>query len=168
MITFCDRLHEHAILIQPNCSANWRHNQVLLIAFSCWCVVVGIAFTAAGAWMVLPFLGLELAVMLTVLFWVSRQVHERQLLRILPREIIVEFGHKYPEQRWHFDKRDIAISVCRHCDHQDRSQLYVCSASEHICLGSFLNESDSEQLLQDLRKHGLPVCNDSAAARRTF
>ena len=68
--------------VRPNCAMSWRATKFLVLFFACCFAAVGAYFASIGAWLVLPFAGLELAV-LAVGFYISALAgHSREVIEI--------------------------------------------------------------------------------------
>ena len=53
----------YRFVVSPNCALSWRTTKYLIWFFAACFAVVGAYFASLGAWLVLPFAGLELAVL---------------------------------------------------------------------------------------------------------
>lgn len=68
---------------RPNCSLDRRGKLRLLAAAAAVCGVIALGFAAVGAWMVLPFAGLEVALLGWALYFLDRRAgdYERVVLK---------------------------------------------------------------------------------------
>lgn len=149
------------IVAQPNCSASWRHNQYLLIAFSLWGLGVSLIFALKGAWLILPIISVELLLLAVVLMLVCKKIHQRHVLRFQQQQLTIEKGTRCPARCWQVLLRQTRISVERQQDPCSPLKIQLCTPLETIPVGDFLNHQDSHTLLNELRQKGLSVCNDS-------
>lgn len=168
MITVSDYNKEQLIVVEPNRSASWNQNKILIGILGCWCLLIACAFALIGAWMILPFAGIEIAALLAGCYSVCWNLHRRHVLRFCEDGVTIEKGRLLPNQVWHFSKHHTSISVERRDHPWDPLKIFLCSrdhqgAIELIAIGDFLNKDDSTQLLKVLRQRGLAVLNDSHA-----
>ena len=61
------------LLIRPDCSLSLRGVKVLVLTFSLVAASIGVFMLTLGAWPVLPFLGLEIAVLAAVFLMLQRR-----------------------------------------------------------------------------------------------
>lgn len=154
---------ERLIIAEPNRSASWRTNQLLLWVVALWCLTVGGAFAAAGLWLILPFAGAELAALWGSLYWLCWKLNERHVLRFDARQVIIEQGIYHPRRVWRLAREQVSISVDLLNHPEDPLQISLCSPQGSIPIARFLNLEDSRRLLGLLRAEGLPVRNYSHA-----
>lgn len=166
MVTFEQATGEERLIIaQPNRSASWRANQILIALFSVWAGIVAAVFLNIGAWPVLPFLGLEIAGLAAGLYYVCWKVQQRHVLRLAVDGLVVEKGVYCPRRVWRFPHQGLSVSVEVQNHPWDPLKIFLCSPAEQIAFGEFLNRDDSKKLLSLLRQQGLAVRNYSELIR---
>ncbi len=156
----------HCIVAQPNQSASWETNKQLLIGFSLFSCVIATAFSLIGAWMILPFAGLEMTALGGALYIVCRKLNLRHVLRIDEAVLIIEKGIGQPQHSWRFSKSACSILVERKHHPWDPISIAICGydeqgALQQIPVGEFLNQADSQLLLETLKQQGLSIRSDS-------
>jgi len=72
----------YRFIIRPNCALSWRITKLVLLFFSGCLVVVAAYFAALGAWLVLPFAGLELLVLAAGFYLNALAGHTREVIEI--------------------------------------------------------------------------------------
>ena len=70
------------IVAQPNCSATWRSNKLVLFALALPSLGAATGFALLGAWPVLPFAGLELLALGSALYYVNWKQHYRHVITL--------------------------------------------------------------------------------------
>ena len=151
------------IIAQANCSASWRQNQCLLLVLGGWGLLVSLIFGLQGAWLILPLVSVELALLALVLFLVYKKIHQRHVLRFQQQQFTLEKGNSCPVLQWQLALSNTRISVERQQHPWSPIKIALCTAEENIPVGDFLNQQDSQLLLCELRQKGLRVYNDSQA-----
>jgi len=68
--------------VRPNCAMSWRATKYLVLFFACCFGAVGAYFASIGAWLVLPFAGLELAVLAVGFYFSALAGHCREVIAI--------------------------------------------------------------------------------------
>lgn len=154
-----------SVIARPNQSASWEANKHLLLGVGVLSGVIATAFSMIGAWMILPFAGLEITALSGALYVVCKKLNQRHILHFSGDQLIIEKGMRFPQKTWTLPKPHCFISVER-CRHPwDPIRITLCchrgGHNETISIGEFLNRDDSDRLLSVLREHGLPVRNDS-------
>jgi len=67
MIDIRNKEQGSEIILRPNCSADWSENRRIIQTVMLFNTALGICFAASGAWLVLPFIGLEMLLLWLVL-----------------------------------------------------------------------------------------------------
>jgi uncharacterized membrane protein len=139
------------IIITPNRSLSWRGNRWVvvslgvLLGFSC------LGFSLLGLWLVIPFAGLELAVVWGALYLTTRRAQYQEVVRFTPDEVIVERGRKRPDEKFHFQRAWSRFVLVRPASRLQRLRLVLRSHGREIEIGRRLAEADLEDLLSHLR-----------------
>ena len=84
--------HEGRIVLQPNRSISWRANRIFLLLIALITILIASAFALLGAWLILPFAGIEI-LLLASLLWYVYTIHTRQeVVHFSTAEVMVEKG----------------------------------------------------------------------------
>ena len=155
------------IVAEPNRSASWQTNKVVLILMCCLSGTIAVAFAAIGAWPILPFAGLEMLALASALYYVCWKLRYRHVITLSPRTVRVQKGHYHPRKSWDIPFDDAALSVTPEKHPWEAPAITLFSRGEEISLGEFLNREDSLKLLS-LLKGRVRVGNHSPKSRREF
>ncbi len=143
-----DRCH---ILLRPNRSLTTKGMLALFGAFALLAAILATGFALAGAWLVAPFAGLEVAVAGMVLYLLYRHAgdYERidiegQHVRIVQRRGKAETRHDF-ERYWAQARLERAAGL-------QPSRLSVGSHGRFVEIGASLDEDARRQLAQRLRR----------------
>jgi len=155
------------IVARPNQSATWSANLWLVALLAIPVLGIAIGFALLGAWLVLPFAGLELLALGCALYRVSWKQQYRQVITVSDDSVCIDKGYHCPLQHWHFARASagLAITLQRHpCD---APALCVHDRHESVVLGEFLNREDSLKLVELLRQE-IRVRAHGGSAQREF
>ena len=156
------------LLVRPNRSMNWQQNRWLIAVLGGFTLVIALFWTVAGAWVILPFAGIEVAALYLGLHYVSWKLHLRQVVRIDTEVITVDEGHNFPRRHWRLEREQAAIAIVAAQHPWDAPGIVLYDRSQQIELGSFLNKEEAGQLIEELREAGLRVRSESVPRRLHF
>lgn len=147
----------HLLVLSPNKSMDWETNKKILLAMFVVAMVIGLSFAYIGAWLILPFAGLEITLVGIGMYYVCWKLNFKQTIRIQHESLRVQKGVYFPKQEWHWQKQH--TSLLRRDSHYRMSapDLYLKHLNEQIEIGEFLNRKEKLQLRQELVKLGLPM-----------
>lgn len=165
MVTLQQDDTEALLIAQPNHSANWRLNKIIIILFSAWWALVALLFLTKGLWPIIPFAGLEIGGLAVALYYVCWKLQQRHVLRFCEQQLTLQKGAYYPRFTWQFTREAVSLSVEVQDHPWDPLKIFLCSSDQQIPLGNFLGKDDSRKLLALLREQGLRVRNYSELAR---
>jgi uncharacterized membrane protein len=143
------------ILLLPNRSASWRQNQLIFIGIASFSLVIAIAWTLVGIWIILPFAGLEIGLLGYFLLKVSASTYQREVLYISSDVVRIEGGKTFP--RW---RRDFDRGHCEFVIHNPRHSLSpltieIRRLADSLRVGIFLNREDADELADWIRRSGV-------------
>jgi uncharacterized membrane protein len=138
-------------LIRPNCSLPWRgvvrfYIGMVVVSFS-----IAIAFAVKGAWLILPFAGLEMLVLGVALYVVARRGSCWQTVSIHGDHIEV-FEHDLSSERQRTFKRawaQVKLEQARINGYPSR--LTIRSHGHAVEIGGYLADKEREHLALELR-----------------
>lgn len=159
--------NDQTIVVEPNRSASWQTNKIVLILMCCLSGMIALGFAALGAWPVLPFAGLEMLALGSALYYVCWKLRYRHVITFGDGTIKIQKGHYYPRKEWEIAIDEAALSVTPEKHPWDGPSISLFSRGEEITLGEFLNRDDSLELLSQLRGR-LRIGNHSPRSRREF
>jgi len=141
---------EATYVLQPNRSL--KSGQVCLAV-----AVIGMAlfsvtvyFAMQGAWMVIPFTGLELIVLVTAVCMQCKWSRQRQILEIDETTVRASKGVG-SDKGISFPRGWLKIALIDPPCHWHPKRLVIGSHGRYVEIGSFLEESERERLATTLR-----------------
>jgi len=146
-------------VLRPNCSASWAEIKVFLAVISTVCLGVAGAFAWVGLWPILPFAGLEIALLAYALCWTSTRARETEVVDISEQQVAVEKGHSEVEASWRFERSWTQVSLVEASVRNYPTRLFIGSHGQRVQLGLFLGEHERQRLARDLRSvlAGVPI-----------
>jgi uncharacterized membrane protein len=145
------------ITLFPNRSATWEETRLFVAAICGTTLIIGVFWTFIGAWMVLPFSGLEAALVAYLFYRVCQSTYQRQVITCDRHNVIVQFGTHFPKRTWTLERERTRLSVTEPAHELDPLKLVIADTLHNIELGAFLNKDDKELALKEFRKTGLQV-----------
>jgi uncharacterized membrane protein len=155
------------IVARPNQSATWSANVLLLLALAIPVLGIAVVFALLGAWLILPFAGLELLALAVALYRVSWRLQYRHVITVSDDCVYVDKGYHCPLQRWRFARASTGLAITTERHPCDGPSLCVHDRDESVILGEFLNREDSLKLIA-LLKQEIRVRSHSGSAQREF
>jgi uncharacterized membrane protein len=155
------------IIARPDQSATWRANLLLLLALAVPVLAIAVVFAALGAWLVLPFAGLELLALGSALYHVNWKQQYRHVITVSAESVSIAKGHYAPRQRWRFLRHSTRLTIITEQYPWDGPELCVNDPHQSVTLGEFLNREDSLKLMELLQRE-IRVRSHSARSLREF
>ncbi len=148
------------IVLTPNCSASWQQNRHFVYLLGGVTLLVAGLWALAGAWLVLPFAGIEVAVLVYVMLCVSRFTSQKQVIIVEKQQVVLEQGVDAPNQRWVLSRPEVHVAVVEARNPVDSLLLNLVQGEQRIAVGEFLNQQDRIQTRKALQRSGLIICSD--------
>lgn len=145
------------ITLLPNRSATWVQTQLFVAVICSTTLIIGLFWTLMGAWMVLPFSGLEAALVAWLFYRVCHSTYQRQVITCDVRNVTVQFGTHFPKRTWTLERERTRLAVTGPTHELAPLKLVIADTQHNIELGAFLNKEDKELALRELRNTGLQV-----------
>lgn len=148
------------IIARPNQSASWHANLLVLLALSIPVLGVAIVFAVLGAWLILPFAGLELLALGAALYHVQRKQQCRHVITLSNESVRIDKGDNAPRRSWRLARHSAGLTITAEEHPWEGPRLLVHDRNESVTLGEFLNREDSLKLIDLLageirvRAHG--------------
>ena len=154
------------IIARPNHSSSWQANQLVLLALAVPSLGVGVILAFYGAWLVLPFAGLELSALGWALYRVNCKLQFRQVITLSEQNVCIDEGRTTPVRSWRLERHGAALAVTPEQHPWEGPRLAVYSAEERVPVGDFLNRDDALSLLGLLRGEMRVGTHGPTAVRR--
>lgn len=140
---------ETEIIIRPNGSLSWRCCKGAFAVIAAFATGITLYFVSKGAWLVLPFMGLEMLVLGVALYLSARWSQHREQITVSGDEVVVRQGVNRPRE--HRLQRHWARVVVQGSGHPwYPSRLLLRAHGRHVEIGARLVESERERLAKTL------------------
>ena len=138
-------------VIRPNRSLGWRGVVRFYIGMVVVSFGIAIAFAAKGAWLILPFAGVEMLVLGVALYLVARRGCSWQAVSIYGDHIEVVEHDTASERRQTFQRAWAQVRLERARINGYPSRLTIRSHGRAIEIGAYLADAEKEHLALELR-----------------
>lgn len=139
-----------SFVVRPNRSLPVVGMIALFVALSTMALTIGIGFTLAGAWMVLPFAGLEVVVVGALCLWLYRHLDDCELVVIEDDRVRVIRRVGTKESQQDFPRYWVRVTLNRSQDERSPSRLLIGSHGRFVSLAENINERDRLLLATEL------------------
>ena len=146
MFKIKDNKKELLVELAPNNSSSLLQNMVFFGLLSFLCLSFGIGFFFVGATMILPFAGLEVAVLLLAIYYNRRWINQKQTIKL--DKLYVYFSEKGLVNRNIKVDRFHAKFVV---EKNPKQTIYLVANNKKYKLGYFLREEEIEDIIFSLR-----------------
>jgi uncharacterized membrane protein len=138
-------------ILSPNCSLSWRWVKRLLVVLGLCMAAVSAYWVALGAWLVVPFTGLEFLVLGLGFYLCSVAGHTREVIEIDGEVLRVLRGYRHLEEVARFPRHWTRAALSRDPTGWYSTRL-VLSCHGHRCeVASRLVEAEREDLATALQ-----------------
>ncbi len=147
-----------ALLLTPNRSLTWAEAKLIIAFMVAVVMIIALAWTFVGAWVVLPFAGVEVGLFAVLMYKVTRSTYLKQLVVFTDHEITVEMGisrRQFKDSIPRFGT-DIYYSETERDWHTPKITLQ--NGNRSIQIGQFLNADDMVVLREQIESLGFPIC----------
>jgi uncharacterized membrane protein len=157
MVNAHTRANESIITLSPNRSANWLQTKILIGIIGAFVVLIAIAWSLVGAWMVLPFAGFEVSLLAFLMYRVFYFTYQKQIITIDSQYVTFKSGVYFPKQSRSFMRGDTKLGIIEPEGPYGVTKISLADNNVVVELGCFLNQDDRKIALQHLKAAGLRV-----------
>ena len=139
-------------VLKPNLAETWE-TAVWFFGFVALVpVVIAIAFASLGFWPILPFAGLEVAVLIWAVYRVRKLGAQQEVLRFSKDQVSLERGINEADFQWVRQRAWIRAYYNKAPVYGHPHKLSLGYQGERCEFGRFLTEDEREALAKDLSK----------------
>ncbi|MGD1982528.1 MAG: DUF2244 domain-containing protein [Chromatiaceae bacterium] len=156
----CSQTDMQRLVIRPNQSLSWRQSMVFLGAIAVPLVIVSGVLAARGFWMILPFAGLEIAVLFGCMYLVSHACRRRQVVSVGGNTVTVEKGRERgrhaasggPDLRVEFAREWARVELAPAVKRWHPRRLWIGASGRRVEIGEFLIDEEKAALAAQLKR----------------
>jgi uncharacterized membrane protein len=145
------------LTLQPNRSANWQQNKIIIMVMAAFVMFIAIAWSLVGVWIILPFAGFEVGLLAFLMYRVSYSTYQKQIITIEEDTLTFHAGVYYPKRYLEFSKDKVAVKTVEPKTQYEQTQITLFDSHQRTNIGQFLNQADRTTLLQHLEKAKLHI-----------
>ena len=139
----------YLITLSPNSSLTGIYRIIFLASISFICVGIATVFYFFGAYLILPFAGIEIAILL-IAFYLSFKWSSRKELIYISQEVVkIEKGIHKAEYLWEEFRTFTSFQIEK--DANKSLRLSFRSKGDNVIVGDFLNDDDKNILINEIR-----------------
>ena len=145
------------IVLTPNRSASWEFNCLVLKVFGLLIFGIAIGWSLMGVWVILPFAGIEFALLVYFVYRTSADCYRKEVLHLSSGTISLERGRKSPVVQYSFDRASCEFIKTHPSHFWSAASINLKSRGRLVRVGRFLNKQDTDTLWQLISRSGIPV-----------
>jgi uncharacterized membrane protein len=140
------------IILRPNYSWSWRYNLYLLYTLTGISLSISVSFAILGAWVVLPYCVLEIAVLGACMRYCVLQCSKQEVITVSEEDVRIEKGTHRPSESWDYQRHWAKFLVQKPRHSWDPAIVSIRSHGKETELGGFLNKPDKTELIRQLKR----------------
>ncbi|PHS76403.1 MAG: hypothetical protein COB19_00935 [Porticoccus sp.] len=144
--------HARQLVLSPNRSMDWKGNLYVLLAASVVLLILAAGMALNGAWLVLPFAGIEIVALATAMRLTLRKLDFCEVITVQNGVLRLERGRDTPDFNLTFPQQSVRFLV----DGPDRPMglplIDLVALGHCYRLGEFLNRADRFKLARVLKE----------------
>ncbi|MGS2720343.1 DUF2244 domain-containing protein [Paraglaciecola aestuariivivens] len=148
------------LILQPNRSASWQQTKHAIILVTLFVMMIALIWTLAGAWLILPFAGLEAGLLAFLMYRGSLATYQKQVITIYPDKVIFQAGLYYPQRVCSFNKASLLVTTTEADTPFEHSYMCLADGQKVVPFGQFLNQPDRLMALQHFKQAKLPILSN--------
>lgn len=149
--------HKTIIVLAPNRSMTWETNKKILLVMFIVAMIIGLSFAYIGAWLVLPFAGLEIMLLGAGMYYVCWKLNFKQTISMQAESLILQQGVYFPKEQWHWQKSATSLIKQPSRYRMSPPALFLKHLNQTVEIGAFLNRSEKATLREYLIHAGIPM-----------
>ena len=146
-----ENVSEGQIILAPNRSSSWPNILRFIFVSATLTLLIGVVFAFLGAWLILPFAGLEIVLIAALCRWMYHHHTDKEVVLLQGDKLAVIQRHAGHERRHEFQRywTRVRLEPSEHVWYPSR--LLIGSHGHYVELGANITESARKKLAQDLQ-----------------
>jgi len=134
-----------SLTLKRNCSISPAGLAGVFAALACVVVAIGVGFAVVGAWLVLPFAGLEVLLLGSAYVVYARRAADYERIELDSGRLTVEVGQA--QKTWRYE-----MDACRARVRLEEERVLLLGAREQLELGRHLDADTRARFADELQK----------------
>jgi uncharacterized membrane protein len=135
-----------SLILKRNCSISPAGLAGVFVALALLVLAIGTAFAVAGAWLVLPFAGLEVLLLVAAYLMYARRAADYERIVLESGHLTVEVSEAQRTDRYELEARGARVYV------EKDSRVVLLGAEKQLELGRHLDAETRAEFAAELRK----------------
>lgn len=145
----------------PNRSASWSDTKWLMLVMVFFVMVIAIAWAFVGAWVILPFAGIEVGLLAYIMYRVSLSTYRLEEIVITSEFITINRG-RLPlssfKESLQLKRDNLHIEITETENDWHLPKIAFVTPQQTVDVGAFLSLQDRKALTEHLQNLGIPNC----------
>jgi uncharacterized membrane protein len=137
-----------------------RQAKWVVLGVSSFIFIIGLGWSMHGAFLVLPFAGIDIALFAYFMFKVCDANYQKEVITIDRNRVLIQSGKSEIEQTIDLDRPATYVVVAEPEIPTKPIGLRLSDSKSHFELGTFLNQSDKLETRKALNEAGLTEVNE--------
>lgn len=134
-----------SLILKRNCSISPAGLAGVLVVLAAGVLAIGVAFALAGAWLVLPFAGLEVLALAAAYLAYARRAADYERIELAAGRLTVEVAQAH--KMWRYEMEARRARVCL-----EKNEVVLRGAGEEMLLGRHLDAERRVEFAAQLQK----------------
>ena len=134
-----------SLLLKRNCSISPAGLAGVFVALALIVLAIGTGFAIAGAWLVLPFAGLEVLLLVAAYLAYARRAADYERIELQSGRLTVEVAEAHKTSRYEMEARRARVVL-------ENERVLLRSAEEQLELGRHLDAHGRAEFAAELQK----------------
>ena len=141
---------DNQITVSANNSLSPLNTLQLLVVLGLLAFVVALSFVHIGAWLVLPFAGLEILAFGFAFYYLNLRIHDVEMITIVDDKLVIEAKGYQKNVRTEFNRYWAQVSLRR--QQNGANALFIGSHGREVEFGrGFINEEQRASIAKELK-----------------
>lgn len=142
-----------SVTLCRNNSLSWQGNKLFFGFMVVVSLTIALMFVLLGAWPILPFAGLELAVLGLCIYLTALRKKDREVIEFSEEQLVLQKVRSAKLVSQKFERADVYFERIESATHGGAAKLHLCALNGgHVEIGIDLAEEEKESLISDLQK----------------
>lgn len=147
----------HTLLMTPNKSMTWETNRWILLVLFLVNMSIGIGFAMMGGWLILPFAGIEVALVGAGMYYVCWKLNFKHIVTVEAESLVLQKGVYFPKQEWHWQKSNTQLLRVPSHYRLSAPTLYLKHLNEVVEIAEFINRDEKKEIVAWFKQQNIPV-----------